>query len=120
MLLKSVEFDDDVALLLGPAPSSETYSSSGASSDVTASRLYRSDSNYSAGSHDTASQLDLRPLDAPEINEVRAYWSRYDTRCYFNVRSKADMSQLNLPHGNVRALQQLFLRVTRDRISIFR
>ena len=25
--------------------------------------------------------------------------SRYDTRCYFNVRSKPDMSQLNLPHG---------------------
>ena len=25
---------------------------------------------------------------------------RYDTSCYFNVRSKADMSQLNLPHGN--------------------
>ena len=25
---------------------------------------------------------------------------RYDTRCYFKVRSKADMSQLNLPHGN--------------------
>jgi len=25
---------------------------------------------------------------------------RYDTRCYFNVRSKADMSQLNLLHGN--------------------
>jgi len=24
---------------------------------------------------------------------------RYDTRCYFNVRSKADMSQLNLLHG---------------------
>ena len=24
---------------------------------------------------------------------------RYDTRCYFNVRSKVDMSQLNLPHG---------------------
>ena len=23
---------------------------------------------------------------------------RYDTRCYFNVR-KANMSQLNLPHG---------------------
>jgi len=22
-----------------------------------------------------------------------------DTRCNFNVRSKADMSQLNLPHG---------------------
>ena len=25
---------------------------------------------------------------------------RYDTWCYFNVRSKAGMSQLNLPHGN--------------------
>jgi len=25
---------------------------------------------------------------------------RYDTRCYFNVRSKAVMSQLNLPHVN--------------------
>jgi len=24
---------------------------------------------------------------------------RYDTRCYFNVRSNANMSQLNLPHG---------------------
>jgi len=24
---------------------------------------------------------------------------RYDTRCYFNVRSEADISQLNLPHG---------------------
>jgi len=29
---------------------------------------------------------------------MRAY-VRYDTRCYFNVRSKADISQLNLPHG---------------------
>ena len=24
---------------------------------------------------------------------------RYDTRSYFNVHSKADVSQLNLPHG---------------------
>jgi len=24
---------------------------------------------------------------------------RYDTGCYFNVRSKANMSQLTLPHG---------------------
>ena len=24
---------------------------------------------------------------------------RYDTKCYFNARSKANMSQLNLPHG---------------------
>ena len=25
---------------------------------------------------------------------------RYDTRCYFDVRSKADMSRLDLQHGN--------------------
>jgi len=25
---------------------------------------------------------------------------RYDTRCYFNVRSKAGISRLNVPHGN--------------------
>ena len=25
---------------------------------------------------------------------------RYDTRCYCNVQSKADVSKLNLPHGN--------------------
>jgi len=24
----------------------------------------------------------------------------FDTRCYFNVHSKADISQINLPHGN--------------------
>ena len=26
---------------------------------------------------------------------------RYDMRCYFNVSSKADISQLNLPHGGL-------------------
>jgi len=25
---------------------------------------------------------------------------RYDMRCYYNVRSKADISRLNLPHGD--------------------
>ena len=31
---------------------------------------------------------------------VRSYDTiRYDTRCYFNVRSKVNISQLNLPHG---------------------
>jgi len=28
-----------------------------------------------------------------------ARYDTRDTRCYFNVRSKADMSRLNLPHG---------------------
>jgi len=30
---------------------------------------------------------------------LRTCTIRYDTRYYFNVRSKADISQLNLPHG---------------------
>ena len=34
-----------------------------------------------------------------EPNVLRYDTIRYDTRCYFNVRSKANMSQLNLPHG---------------------
>jgi len=38
-------------------------------------------------------QLSL--TDARDNNTIR-----YDTRCYSNVRSKANMSQLNLPHGN--------------------
>jgi len=30
---------------------------------------------------------------------------RYDTRCYFNVRSKAYISQLNLPHGTDKSVK---------------
>jgi len=37
--------------------------------------------------------------DNKPISVIR-YELRYDTRCYFNVRSKADTSQLSLPHGN--------------------
>jgi len=36
----------------------------------------------------------LRSICIPNLNTIR-----YDTRCYINVRSKASMSQLNLPHG---------------------
>jgi len=36
---------------------------------------------------------------------------RYDTRCYFNVRSKADMSRLNLPQSkNCKTEKTLFLQ----------
>ena len=31
---------------------------------------------------------------------IRKGLIQYNTRCYFNVRSKVDMSRLNLPHGN--------------------
>jgi len=34
------------------------------------------------------------------VNLLVKYTIRYDTRCYFNVRSKADISRLNLPYGN--------------------
>ena len=37
-------------------------------------------------------------------------WIRYDTRCYFNVRSKADISQLNLPHG-IELYTQLYFTI---------
>jgi len=34
---------------------------------------------------------------------VSCFTIRYDMRCYFNVRSKADISQLNLPHASVKS-----------------
>ena len=34
-----------------------------------------------------------------QLGKSAPHCIRYDTRCYFNVRSKADISQLNLPHG---------------------
>ena len=33
-------------------------------------------------------------------NQIKKGLLRYDTRCYFNVRSKADINLLNLPHGD--------------------
>jgi len=46
----------------------------------------------------TVDYFRCRPT-SPGVRESRGT-IRYDTRCYFNVRSKADTSQLNLPHGN--------------------
>jgi len=39
----------------------------------------------------------LEACQAPLSPSTRV-WVRYDTRCYFNVRSKVDISQLNLPY----------------------
>jgi len=46
-----------------------------------------------------------RPDALPSAQPIASkHWTiRYNTRCYFNVRSKADMSQLNLPHGTHKA-----------------
>ena len=48
---------------------------------------------------------------------VRLQRIRYDTRCYFNVRSKANTSQLNLPHGN-RQLKSVKTEKTKSRKQI--
>ena len=49
--------------------------------------IFKTSGRYAAGTINP-SRLTLNP------NTIR-----YDTRCYFNVRSKADISQLNLAHG---------------------
>ena len=41
----------------------------------------------------------LPPYERNHYTSVLYDTIRYDTRCYFNLRSKADISQLNLPHG---------------------
>jgi len=43
---------------------------------------------------------------------------RYDTRCYINVRSKADMSQLNLPHCTEPTTKKCKNRKTKSRKQI--
>ena len=41
----------------------------------------------------------LRQLSVGKRERLDYETIRYDTRCHFNVRSKADVSQFNLPHG---------------------
>ena len=41
----------------------------------------------------------LASSSAADARRQLGHTIRYDTRCYFNVRSKANTSQLNLPHG---------------------
>ena len=48
---------------------------------------------------DNINPLGADPWASPMINLSSKYDTRYDTRCYFNVRSKADISQLNLPQN---------------------
>ena len=44
-------------------------------------------------------QQELSESEKTVLGQLTGHCIRYDTRCYFNVRSKADISQLNLPHG---------------------
>jgi len=63
---------------------------------ATASRQYKGDIHNSIRSrfvYDTYKTM--------EATQLRYGWVHigYDMRCYFNMHSKANMSQLNLPHG---------------------
>jgi len=44
---------------------------------------------------------DLKPTDVVRHNELAKgrHTIRYDTTCYFNLQSKAEINHLNLPHG---------------------
>jgi len=44
------------------------------------------------------SNILTKQLDVRNRQQIYDELHTYDTRCYFNVRSKANMSQLNLPH----------------------
>jgi len=44
----------------------------------------------------STSEAELQEL----VDRLDRVSRKYDTRCYFNVRSKADMNRLNLPHGD--------------------
>ena len=46
----------------------------------------------------TVGAQEVRSVGSGSAREGRVE-VRCDARCYFNVRSKADISQLNLPHG---------------------
>jgi len=61
---------------------------------------FRRDSVYSMCRH----RSQTNPRDAlrpPSRHTIRYDTIRCDARCYFNVRSKADISQLDLPHVSV-------------------
>jgi len=49
--------------------------------------------------HSYTADVISQPHSPGKLREASWQTIRYDTRCYFNVRSKADISQLNLPHG---------------------
>jgi len=72
-------------------------------------KLFASDVYYTASRLRyirCSSQLQVNSIKKPygcSLQRVAAALTntiRYDTRCYFNVRSKADMNRLNLPHGD--------------------
>jgi len=55
-------------------------------------KLWKVRSAKSAGALNAANAMNGHTV-------LRSLLIRYDTIRYFNVRSKADISQLNLPHG---------------------
>jgi len=62
---------------------------------------------YESGEHpsgvvvcsDFSRHITYTTNELPETPVHLCFTKRYDTGCYFNVRSKADRNQLNRPHG---------------------
>ena len=52
-------------------------------------------------SHFNSLQRDIHASTSLHFLQATCSYDKiwHDTRCYINVRSKANMSQLNLPHG---------------------
>jgi len=74
-------------------------------STIGTARMRRGEGSVHPSRVRPSAQCAVRPSVCPSMGprqQTRSCYDtiRYDTRCYFNVRSKADMSQLNLPHGN--------------------
>ena len=64
-------------------------------------RPFRVDSAVSAGQDGRRRRHVRHVVSRPDYPRHRHRQQRlYDTRCYFNVRSKDDTSRLNLPDGN--------------------
>ena len=62
-------------------------------------RLQRQDPRIMTERLENEGHFALTRYTYPAKTDAANKCIRYDTRCYFNVRSKADISQLNLPHG---------------------
>ena len=54
---------------------------------------------HSNMTHSSRFHCPIGVINKPATDKLWISTVGYDTRCYFNVRSKADISQLNLPHG---------------------
>ena len=84
------------AAWMPPSTSARHWSTRWTSSLMSHCPAGRPTSRHAAAHTDRA--YTTQQSQAAAINTTQYDTIRHDTRCYFNVRSKADISQLNLPH----------------------